>query len=595
MNYSTIQEAIDANQTLNGDTIKVDAGTYYESITVNKSLTLVGEDRNITIIDGNWTGSLVHDPFGGVSESVIIAIEANDVSILNFTVRNAGFGKGHSDFHDCVFSPLVNLNYTNVENDTLQNADKGISFSASQANISNNDVSNMDGYGIDIGYSCTNVTVNDNHIQNCTMGINLDGDTHYCQIINNTVENGQTGIDLAPNIITGLVPSDNMLEGNIVANNSMINLDISAYGEFSANLGLQQGSFTNVFRRNNLTNLQNNLFVWGDSLSSFMQDIDSSNLANGKRIYYLTNSSGLDLDPSSCPNAGYLALVNCSNATVRGLDLVGNKDGMILAGSIDCILTNLTLGGNRVILSDGKPLYWGNLDFFESSNNTVENCVLCNGTYGTWLYHSNLNLFIHNSFINNDKNVFSGEASPAILSSGWISTNYWDNGFPSGGNYWSDYNGTDSNHDGIGGTPYVIDVNNVDHYPLMGMFNSFNVTSQCSVETICNSTISNFQFNGTAISFNVTGENGTKGFCRICIPTDLMNGTYTVFVNGTEVPYNLLPESNSTNTYLYFTYKHSTEQILIAPEFPPFLILPLFLIATLLTAMMYKKRQTRTT
>jgi hypothetical protein len=41
----------------------------------------------------------------------------------------------------------------------------------------------------------------------------------------------------------------------------------------------------------------------------------------------------------------------------------------------------------------------------------------------------------------------------------------WDNGKI--GNYWSNYNGTDQNHDGIGDTPYVIDVLNMDNYPLI--------------------------------------------------------------------------------------------------------------------------------
>ena len=66
----------------------------------------------------------------------------------------------------------------------------------------------------------------------------------------------------------------------------------------------------------------------------------------------------------------------------------------------------------------------------------------------------------------------------------------------------------------------------------MGMFYDFNVTSECHVQTICNSTISDFQFNGTEIMFNVSGENGTAGFCRICIPTALMNDTFTVYVDG---------------------------------------------------------------
>jgi hypothetical protein len=45
--------------------------------------------------------------------------------------------------------------------------------------------------------------------------------------------------------------------------------------------------------------------------------------------------------------------------------------------------------------------------------------------------------------------------------------NIWDNAYPSGGNYWSDYSGVDANSDGIGDTPYVIDTNNQDPYPLM--------------------------------------------------------------------------------------------------------------------------------
>jgi hypothetical protein len=46
--------------------------------------------------------------------------------------------------------------------------------------------------------------------------------------------------------------------------------------------------------------------------------------------------------------------------------------------------------------------------------------------------------------------------------------NVWDDGYPSGGNYWSDYSGIDVNGDKIGDTPYVIDVDNQDNYPLMG-------------------------------------------------------------------------------------------------------------------------------
>jgi hypothetical protein len=55
------------------------------------------------------------------------------------------------------------------------------------------------------------------------------------------------------------------------------------------------------------------------------------------------------------------------------------------------------------------------------------------------------------------------------------STNFWDDAYPSGGNWWSNYNGTDvysgshqniTGSDGIGDTPYIIDSSNQDRYPL---------------------------------------------------------------------------------------------------------------------------------
>jgi len=182
------------------------------------------------------------------------------------------------------------------------------------------------------------------------------------------------------------------------------------------------------------------------------------------------------------------------------------------------------------------------------------------------------------------------------------SMNTWDKGYPSGGNYWSDYNGTDlysgpyqnvTGSDGIGDTPYVIDSSDIDHYPLMGAFSDFSVAKGVDVQVVSNSTVSDFEFNGTAVLFNVSGVNGTTGFCNVCVPTSLLNGTLSVFVNGTEVQYSLLPTSNSSVSYLYFTYGHSTEQVVILPEFPDSLILVMFMLVTLLTMAIYKKRHSR--
>jgi len=75
------------------------------------------------------------------------------------------------------------------------------------------------------------------------------------------------------------------------------------------------------------------------------------------------------------------------------------------------------------------------------------------------------NYIFHNNFINN--------TNPFIYK---VSGTIWDNGYPSGGNYWSRYNGTDifsgpfqneTGSDGIGDEPYAVNSFDQDRYPLM--------------------------------------------------------------------------------------------------------------------------------
>jgi len=69
------------------------------------------------------------------------------------------------------------------------------------------------------------------------------------------------------------------------------------------------------------------------------------------------------------------------------------------------------------------------------------------------------NMIFHNNLINNTNQIRLSHSGST-----------WDNDYPSGGNYLSDYNGTDSDGDGIGDSPYIIDENNQDNYPLMEPF-----------------------------------------------------------------------------------------------------------------------------
>jgi parallel beta-helix repeat protein len=237
-----------------------------------------------------------------------------------------------------------------------------------------------------------------------------------------------------------------------------------------------------------------------------------------------------------------------------------------------------------------------------SSENIISgNTIAENTQSGVSLNSSSTNRFFHNNFVDNQLQVYA-------VSSGYA--NVWDDGYPSGGNYWSNYiarypDAIENDRTGIWNTPYVIDDDNIDRYPLLGLFKCFDVacySQTYSVNTVSNSTISDVNFIAAAktLSFNVTGTSGTVGFCRIVIPLSLMSCTnsedWIVIVNGTRLYAPILNVTTDANyTYIYFTYHHSTETVQIqstsaVPEFQPIMLLPLFMIATLLAIVICKRK-----
>ena len=344
----------------------------------------------------------------------------------------------------------------------------------------------------------------------------------------------------------------------------------------------------NIFN-NNITKNDEGIMLY----SSSDNNVSSNRIAeNNFYGIYLWNSSKDSISTNSIANNwGGIMLWYSVSVNVTGNSIASNNGlGIGVSDSSLNIIANNNLTNNEygVQLSD-------------SSNNTVTGNTVANNEHGVAAYSPN-NKFYHNNFVNNTNQVTT-----------LISTvNSWDDGYPSGGNYWSDYNGTDlhwgsgqneTGSDGIGDVVYEIDADNRDRYPLMAPFNTFDAGVwngvAYNVDVVSNSTLSNFQLNTTlkTISFNVTGVEDTAGFCRVTIPNiivqDLWQGNYTVLLNGE--PWSFRNWTDTTNTYIYVNYTYSEHQIIIIPEFPSAIILPLFMVLSVIVLVLAKKKRLKKT
>ena len=169
----------------------------------------------------------------------------------------------------------------------------------------------------------------------------------------------------------------------------------------------------------------------------------------------------------------YLVLDSSFNL-ISDNELVGNNDAGICLGMNCC---NNTIVNNDASENGWKwgPIdsWWVNASIYlyqTSCYNRISGNCISNNQVGVQLEtYSDNNMIYHNFFINNTVqlvNYYFGDSC----------AEFWDNGYPSGGNYWSDYSGIDLNSgsgqnesgsDGIGDVPYTLDQKNIDHYPLM--------------------------------------------------------------------------------------------------------------------------------
>jgi parallel beta-helix repeat protein len=474
--------------------------------------------------------------------------------------RNSIIGNNitaNNDYGLGVFS-----NYNNISGNNIADNYRGIYLGSSNNNISGNTITGSNQYGIIIDGDHYNNSISGNTITANGEGITLDGSSNN-SISGNDITNNLYGISLLD------ASSNNNISENIIAEDNGYGIFLSASSDNSIfgnditnnQYGISSGaSSNNGISRNTITANKKcgiHLVGWSSSNNISGNTITANNpdgdiyLGGGIEISGPSNNISRN---TITANKGYglrLSGPSASNNSVSGNTVTeNNESGIVLyASSYNRIFENsITANKKYGIFPSGSSSY----------NSMFGNSII-NNEFGVFFSVSSNNEFYHNTLVNN--------AQPEYTDN---SVNVWDDGYPSGGNFWSDYAGTDSNGDGIGDTPYVIDENNQDRYPLVApavwdYSTPIPIVSNGTVNWVSlssNSTISTLEFNQTQIqiSFNVTGAPGTTGYCNISCPKQLMwaeKDQWRVLVGGVAVTPTVTEDAD--NTYLYFTYSHSTK------------------------------------
>lgn len=253
--------------------------------------------------------------------------------------------------------------------------------------------------------------------------------------------------------------------GTIVQVKNTYGVEIEGFSVQNGTYGIFLWYSQNILLKNNkLSNNKWSFGVWGTSISQFVHDIDPSNTVDGKPMYFWVHQHGKQVPT----DAGYVALVNSTNITVRDTRLTSNEQGLLLISTNNSVIENVTMSGNdegidmrmshNNVIRENQLLQinWRAVFLQDSNNNAFYGNTVLNSTYALSIQGSNANIFYHNNLINNTVQVYQ-ETSQTI----------WYNEDVQEGNYWSDYTSVDTDGDGVGDTPYIIPGGQLDRYPLI--------------------------------------------------------------------------------------------------------------------------------
>jgi len=211
---------------------------------------------------------------------------------------------------------------------------------------------------------------------------------------NMKISNFFYGIRLIAERYMGMTSSNNNLSGNSLTNNE--------YGIYISS------SSNNMLRNNSMNNNTRNFGVQGE----YANDVDVSNTIDGKPIIYWVNQR----DRTVPSDAGYVALINCTNMTVQNLNLANNGHGILLVSTTDSTITK------NHITNTGNGIY-----IYESSSNTISGNNLANNGDGIKGQASSNNNISSNNITNNENGIyFTGASENNVISRNSVTANTVD-------------------------------------------------------------------------------------------------------------------------------------------------------------------------
>jgi parallel beta-helix repeat protein len=240
--------------------------------------------------------------------------------------------------------------------------------------------------------------------------------------------------------------------------------------------GARNCTISENYMANNLDGIR---LLDSSSNNTISKNSITSNLG-GISLYYSSNNSLRE--NSIISNNGFgIFLHASSNNSIDGNDIVNNRWGV----ELDFLSNNNDISGNDIGANNGDGI-----KFEHSMNNTVfGNSITENNECGVRILGTcEYNRIFKNDIISNFDGIMLAGSSTnnKIFHNNFVGNqqqastdnfygNQWDDDYPSGGNYWSDYrerysNASEIDNSGIWNIPYAIDSGNRDRYPLMNKY-----------------------------------------------------------------------------------------------------------------------------